>query len=210
MFALVPPLLILGVLTGWLRGGSLGGLTRIRLQALWLVGAALVFHVLIVAVDLQVVAPSLALILLLLAGRDLALLGFLVANRHVPGWWWLAAGWLANGLVRALNGGQMPVDPQALQAVGVAPEAIVGAAPGVWSAFTLVGPHTVVPWLGDVIALGPPFPWPRLLSPGDCLLAIGLAWGISQAMQLGSQPIQRGGVSRGGASPRGSRTPLSP
>lgn len=210
MFALVPPLLILGVLTGWLRGGSLGGLTRIRLQALWLVGAALALHVLVVAADLRLIAPSLLLIVPLLAGRDLALLSFLVANRHVPGWWWLAAGWLANGLVRALNGGQMPVDPQALQAVGVAPEAIVSGEPGAWSAFALIGPQTLLPWLGDVIALGSPFPWPRLLSPGDCLLAIGLAWAISQAMRLGPQPGERSGMARGGAPPRGSRNPLSP
>jgi hypothetical protein len=81
-----------------------------------------------------------------------------------------ALGAYCNEIVRAANGGRMPVDGDAvLSAVGTHADNYV-----------LAGPHTNFAWLDDRFHLPPPFP--GIASAGDILIAIGMAWFVASLM----------------------------
>ncbi len=80
-----------------------------------------------------------------------------------------------NEMVRAVNGGRMLLDVQALPA-SVRP-AYSHAGQGS-TAYEVAGPHSHLPWLADrfyVATVG-------VISPGDLLLAVGAVWAITTLM----------------------------
>jgi hypothetical protein len=81
-----------------------------------------------------------------------------------------ALGAYCNEIVRAANGGQMPVDgPGVLAAIG-----------GRAGTYVLADPHTNFSWLDDRFIL--PAPFPGIASAGDILIAIGMAWFVATLM----------------------------
>jgi len=156
-----------------IRGGRADRLASFPFRHLWLVFAAfgvqLVLHVgwftrlAVVRAAAPYLYPS-AYYLLLLC---------FVLNRRAPGVIWLAAGSLANLAVITLNGGKMPVDGQALVAMGCQAWRDLFAS-GRSLTNTLVTQTTRLPWLADVLVGSPPFPRPTLFSAGDVLLAVGV------------------------------------
>jgi Family of unknown function (DUF5317) len=81
-----------------------------------------------------------------------------------------ALGAFCNEIVRAANGGQMPVDgPGVLAALGNRA-----------GTYVVAGPHTNLAWLDDRFNLPPPFP--GIASAGDILIAIGMAWFVATLM----------------------------
>lgn len=95
---------------------------------------------------------------------QLLVVGWVVANRHLPGLVLVAAGLAANALVMAVNGA-MPVSADAIAALGIA-ENVVPEGKHV-----LLDEATRLPWLADIIPL-PPIR--SIISVGDVLLAAGL------------------------------------
>lgn len=81
-----------------------------------------------------------------------------------------AVGAAFNEVVRAANGGLMPVDGRQLLAG-------LGRAS---NTYVLAGPHTRLAWLDDRFALPPSFP--GIASAGDILIAIGMAWLVATVM----------------------------
>jgi hypothetical protein len=81
-----------------------------------------------------------------------------------------ALGAYCNEIVRAANGGRMPVDGDAVLS-GVGSRA---------DNYVLAGPHTNFAWLDDRFHLPPPFP--GIASAGDILIAIGMAWFVASLM----------------------------
>ena len=81
-----------------------------------------------------------------------------------------ALGAYCNEIVRAANGGRMPVDGQGVLA------AISNRA----DTYVLAGPHTNFAWLDDRFSL--PAPFPGIASAGDILIAIGMAWFVATLM----------------------------
>ena len=108
------------------------------------------------------------------------LLAFLAANRRVRGTGLLALGLLANAVAVAANGA-MPVSAPAAARAGV-PE----AARHLDGRHEPAGPGTRLPWLGDVVPVPLPVR-PEVVSPGDVLVAAGLA----QLVVLGMRPAGR-------------------
>jgi hypothetical protein len=93
--------------------------------------------------------------------------------------WLVAAGGLAlNSLAIALNAGHMPQSHAAAVAVWGAshidPSRLQNVVP--------MGPHTALPWLGDIFPEPAWLPRPNVISVGDVLLAVGLAWWAFEAM----------------------------
>jgi hypothetical protein len=95
-----------------------------------------------------------------------------------PGFWLIILGALANFTVIVLNGGQMPASPEAWQALtGVA------AVPTTdFSNSALIGPATVLPFLGDIFVLPRPIPMANVFSIGDVLIGVGGALFVFQSM----------------------------
>ena len=79
-----------------------------------------------------------------------------------------AVGAFSNEMVRAANGGHMPVEGyrRMLEGFGAASDTYVAAGPG-----------TNLAWLDDRFQLPPPFP--GIASIGDILIGIGLAWFVA-------------------------------
>jgi uncharacterized protein DUF5317 len=81
-----------------------------------------------------------------------------------------ALGAYCNELVRAANGGRMPVEGHGmLSTLGNRTDTYV-----------LSGPHTNFAWLDDRFQL--PAPFPGIASAGDILIAIGMAWFVATLM----------------------------
>jgi len=157
--------LVLAVLASHLRGGRLGRLAASPLRWSWLLLLGLGLQA---GVDLAAAAGLLADTQLvgtisLLASQALVAI-WLVRNRYLPGMLLIAAGLAMNVVVVAANGA-MPVDPAAIDALGLEGTRVpIGR-------HTLLTDATRLPWLADIWAL----PWLRsIVSPGDVVLAMGL------------------------------------
>lgn len=164
----------IGLIAGWLRGGSIGRLADAPLsgRGLALAGA------------LGAALPGTGLLPAALASPVLALaLGAVVAvawrNRTLPGVGLVALGTAANALA-VLSNGAMPVTADALARAGLA-----GVAPAGRHALADAGTHLV--WLGDVIGLGA---LGLVVSVGDLLLLSGL--GVLVAGLMSGSPRRRG------------------
>jgi hypothetical protein len=98
-------------------------------------------------------------------------LGFVWANRGIPGIVLVAAGAASNGITIALNGGVLPASPGAVAAAGIDPHTTFANS-------AVIG-HPTLPWLGDVFAWPAPLPLANTFSVGDALIALGVlvaAW----------------------------------
>lgn len=110
-------------------------------------------------------------------GGYLLALAALAVNVRIP-WLWLAlAGTALNAVVIAANGGRMPVSASVLQAASRS--LVLGGATGPFYVFA--GPGTALAPLGDTLPLiaggvG------VILSPGDIVLAAGIAATLQAAM----------------------------
>jgi hypothetical protein len=146
------------------RGGSLKALAETQFTWLWLLFAGLA-----VQLTAQIWSPDWldgaaggAVIVV----SNLLVVGFLVANRRLPGVLLIGAGLALNVIVIAANGA-MPVSAEAARQAGVEPPG-----PGVGDVeHELLDDDTRVPWLGDVLSL-PGIP--GVFSVGDVVLALGV------------------------------------
>jgi hypothetical protein len=152
--------LLAALLLGRLAGGSGEALGTLALRRTGLVLAALGAQ----AVGAVVGGPVFALGLAASAALAAA---FLAANRAVRGTGLVALGLAANALVVGLNGA-MPVSAGAAEVAGVRPADLTDAR------HEVLGAGTRLPRLGDVVPVRLPLR-PEVVSPGDVLVAAGLA-----------------------------------
>jgi uncharacterized protein DUF5317 len=154
---------VAGVIAGRVLGGRAGNVFKRGVKVP--VRPLVVIGVLLVASE---VAPG-ALSWLLPLGAAVVVGIWAVWRKAYP----VACGALGaccNELVRAANGGRMPVD-----AHGVLAE--VG---GQSSKYVIADGHTNFAWLGDRFLLPPPFP--GIASIGDILIALAMAWLVASLM----------------------------
>lgn len=160
---LVAATMALGVAIGWLRGGRLARLEQVNLRAVPLLGLAAAAQVL---VFLGAADAALSARRGLLGAAHAGALGFLWANRRLPGAALIAVGTAANALVTVANGA-MPVSARALRTM----DAEIHRLPaGRHVLADSVGGGARLPWLADMI----PLPvLETVVSVGDVLLAAG-------------------------------------
>jgi hypothetical protein len=176
-----------------LRGGRLTNLADIRLRMWWLL--PLGFAMQGVA---GFVPPEFGFVLVLTS--YLPLLALMILNRDREGLWLAGVGVLLNFTVMALNGG-MPVLEGAVEvASGFAaggPDLVAGAK------HTELGPHTLLPFLADVIPI-------RLasqgavISIGDVFLAVGLGRFLEAELRRPVRWFKPGVKLQGGSATRAS------
>lgn len=152
---------VLCMLTVPLTGGSLSRLASLKLRWIWLAPAALGLQVLIITI-----APggNVTLHALVHIGTYVLIGLFLWMNRKITGAPVIGLGAAANTTAIVANGGVMPASAAAQRLAGLTQGA------GFHNSAALLHPHLL--WLGDIIPV--PGPLPNVLSPGDCLIFIGM------------------------------------
>jgi len=153
--------LVLGLLAGIATGGKLGNLANVSIRWPWLIVAALVVR------EAAVLSP--------LSGIDGVQYVYVAALAALVGWtawhasrlrgaWIVATGAAMNLVVVIANGARMPVTT-----------ALAGPLVdrGHIGQYVAMGPGTNLGWLGDWI--GVPGPLGGAYSPGDAVIAIGIA-----------------------------------
>jgi hypothetical protein len=161
------------VLVGYLLGGRLAGLARLRLR--WAPLAA-------VGLALQLIPGSAGAVSLVLLHVSFALLAaFAIANvrARIPGAWLILVGLWLNFAVIAVNQG-MPVSREALVRSGQLDTLTALEREG-GAKHHLTRPSDRLLFLADVIALGPPVR--QALSPGDVVVYAGVAWMVVVGMR---------------------------
>ena len=157
----------LAALTVPLAGGRLAALADVRVQLPWLLPAALVMQTAGIYLPGLPVTARIALQVLSYPVAGL----FLVRNRHLPGMLLVGAGGACNLLAMSVNGGVMPASPAAAAAAGLP----AGQA-GYSNSAVLADPRLA--FLGDVFAIPSSWPLANVFSPGDVLIAVGVAWAM--------------------------------
>jgi len=171
--------ILIGIAVAWALGAPLLNLADLRLRSGGLVLGALALQ-LILFTRLASAVPT-------GAHRPLHVLtyvmlfAFLAANLDQPGLWLAGCGILSNATVIIANGGRMPVSLHTWKAIGRDQAQIL--ATGSDHNNVLSGPHTHLPWLGDVFALPPGLPLSNALSVGDLLLVAGMTVFVYRAAQ---------------------------
>jgi len=152
--------IVLGIVFGLLTGGKVGNLARIRFRWPWLVLAAVIVREAVLLTPLNRVAGAQYAYMLGLA----AILAWTVWHwNRLSALWLVSAGIAVNLLVMIANGGRMPV---ATELAGpLVRRGTVGQ-------YVVMSSDTHLNLLGDWIAL---YPVPEAYSPGDVLIALGLA-----------------------------------
>jgi len=107
------------------------------------------------------------------------LLVFAWVNRKIPGFWLLGLGLLANFSAISLNGGMMPLAPQAAQRLvpsEVWADLRVGERFGFTKDILLPREDTRLWFLGDIFTLPEWMNYPLAFSIGDILIGMGAFW----------------------------------
>jgi len=164
------------LLVGWVAGGRLGNLGNLDLR----------YGVLVVLAVLVQLGGGLAggtAYPLGLLVSVLLVAAFLGLNRAVPGVAMVALGLLTNALVVAANGA-MPVSVWASGKAGVSTQDLVSGAD---ARHEIADAGTRLRPLGDVVPVLTPGR-PEVVSPGDVLVAAGLAQLVVTGMRRRTQP----------------------
>jgi hypothetical protein len=88
------------------------------------------------------------------------------------------------------NGGYMPSDPAAWQAL----TGVASVPTDDYTNSLLMSPGTALPWLGDVFVLPRPLPLANVFSIGDVLIALGIAWCVARSMRQPASDWRRAAI----------------
>lgn len=153
--------MLAGLAMGLVVGGRVSNLARLRFRWPWVLFAAVLVREAVLLTPLNRVSGAQYLYLLALA----TIVVWTVAHiGRLPGVWLITAGAALNLVVIAVNGGRMPVASEfaaALTRHG-----------GTLGQYTVMSSSTHLNLVADWIYLNPV---PEAYSPGDVLVALGLA-----------------------------------
>jgi len=157
--------LLLAVGISYLRGGRLHRIADAPLRHSWLLFAGLALQLLVdLGAGRGLLEGAGTVGYLLLLASQLLVLSWVLANWQLSGMLLVGIGLLLNAVVIGANGA-MPVDPEAIAALGIEGAEV---APGKHVVLT---EDTRLPWLADIWALPP---LRSIISMGDVVLAAGL------------------------------------
>jgi hypothetical protein len=162
--------ILLSLLIGFFRGGSLKGFANMKLRGGWLFPLLLAVQFVIFALEDKVAIIGKLSNTLFLLVYVIGLL-FLWLNRNQPGFIVIFAGVLLNFIVMAVNGGRMPVSVEAAKFLGR--EYIDALKAGTYGKHQAITSETLLPFLGDIIPLSPPYPRRQVISIGDVVMNVG-------------------------------------
>jgi hypothetical protein len=149
------------MLTVPLTGGRLTRLAELPLRWLWTAPAALILQVAITEVVPNANHKTLAAVHIV---SYVLVIAFLIANRRITGMPIIAIGAISNALVIVANGGVMAASAKAQRLAGLTLD------DRFHNSVVLVNPRLL--FMGDIIPV--PGPLPNVLSPGDCVIFLGM------------------------------------
>jgi hypothetical protein len=168
-------------------GGRVSNLATVEVKWGWLAPLAFLMQAYLIFFPADRTGGLLSARSLLLIASLILLLVMISQNRHLGGVKLIGLGLLLNFMVMALNGGFMPITPEALTQIGYDGNAsqldtgyIVGRTKNV-----VVEPGEGYLWfLSDIMVVPRPFPIPTALSLGDVLIVAGVFFFLREAMFL--------------------------
>lgn len=187
--------LAIAVVASLLRGGRFSRLAHAPLRWVWLLFVGVLLQVAAdILVILEVLQATGPLAYGLLLSSQLVVVTRALANWQLPGLILVGIGLALNAAVMAANGA-MPVDPEAIAALGRDSGDLVRGK------HVLMDDDTRLPWLADI---WPVPPLRSIISVGDVVLAAGLI-PITHYLMTYRPPSQRrrGLAPRTATSPRG-------
>ena len=146
-----------------LFGGQLAAFGRLEIRGLWLAGAALTIQIMVISVFPGSPGPGREAVYV---ASYLLGVGFLWANRRIPGLPLIGIGAGMNLLAILANGGVMPAAPAAPAAAGLPVHVSVFSNSVVVSGARLA-------FLGDVFAIPASWPLHNVFSAGDVCIGLG-------------------------------------
>ena len=162
-----------GLLAGWLRGGRIEALARVRFRWAPLAVGGLLVQVALFTESGDRLAGTLGPAIYV--ASTAAVLVAVLANLRIGGLAIAAVGAISNLAAIVANGGAMPADPGALAAAGF-------SGPGVHTNSVVIAEPLLRP-LTDIFAVPAGVPFANVFSVGDVLIAIGVAFAIAAAMR---------------------------
>jgi hypothetical protein len=167
--------IVIGVIVGFIRAGwrnGLGALSQIRIKGGLifpvLLGVQLILYFLHGKITFIEQYNGYMFMLVYVAG-----LYVLWLNRKEKGFWWIFAGVALNFIVMLLNGGKMPVSLEAASVLDPIYVDILVNGTAV-SKHIILTDSTILPFLGDIIPLTPPYPRSQVISIGDVIMNLGI------------------------------------
>jgi hypothetical protein len=166
-----------GLLLGRLAGGRVRNLERVRFAWWQLALAGLAVQLFLFADVVQERVGAEGPVIYVLS--TVVVLAALLRNARLPGLPILAVGAILNLVVVVANGGYMPSSPDAwLELTGVAAIPVAH-----YSNVVLIGPDTLLPFLGDVFVFPRSLPMATAFSVGDAIIALGAIVFLVTAMR---------------------------
>jgi hypothetical protein len=167
--------IVIGVIIGFIRAGWQNGLvalSQIRIKGglifPLLLGVQLILYFLHGKITFIEQYNGYMFMLVYVAG-----LYVLWLNRKEKGFWWIFAGVALNFIVMLLNGGKMPVSLEAASILDPIYVNILVNGTAV-SKHIILTDSTILPFLGDIIPLTPPYPRSQVISIGDVIMNLGI------------------------------------
>jgi hypothetical protein len=171
--------IIIALLIALIRGGKITNLSEIKFKMGWVFPLLFIFQIIIFSlqndIDWLGAYSNLLFILVYIIG-----LTFLWLNRHLSGFLIIGIGVGLNFIVMAINGGRMPVSPEA--ALALDPFFIDALKNSLYAKHDLINESTHLAFLGDIIPLSSPYPKEQVISIGDIIMNIGVFIFIQNAL----------------------------
>jgi hypothetical protein len=169
--------IVTGLIVGRLAGGRLRNLEHVHFAWWQLAVAGLAVQVVLFAPPVAERIGSEGPLVYVLS--TLAVMAALLRNLSRPGLVIIAVGASLNLIAVLANGGAMPSDPEAWRSLnGVAALPVAH-----FSNSVLMGPDTLVPFLGDIFVWPRPLPLANVFSIGDAIIAVGAVLFLVEAMR---------------------------
>jgi hypothetical protein len=168
--------MILAILTGWILKGQIRNLSGISLRGVSLIFIAFLIRVIPGLFRIHFLSPYLALLNIsapyLFIISYLLILTVAALNLKYRSMIPVFIGTLMNFLVVVLNKGLMPVHSDRLIQAGFPVDQVIDGRLDTYHVLSDEGTKAL--FLGDVILIPRPYPFPAMLSIGDLLLCIGI------------------------------------
>lgn len=168
-------------------GGRVSNLAHVQVRWAWLAPLAFLMQAYLIFFPAERAGGLLSARSMLLTASHILLFVVVWQNRHLSGVKLIGLGLALNFLVMVVNGGFMPITPDALVQIGYdgnASQLETGYIVGRTKNMVTESGEANLWFLSDIMVIPRPFPMPTALSVGDVLIVLGLFLFLREFMFL--------------------------